>query len=493
MKTTKIVFLEDTFNELKQALKWDDGKEKSAFLLAHSSEWEGSLKLLPSRIIKPQSEDYESRSGGYYKVTKAFVNKVFNEAIEKQMHVVQCHIHPHDPARYSGVDEVQEPKLMRHVAEGIDGIYHASMVFGNSQDTIDSWIYDKEADIVTPVQKITVIGTKGFDIYVPPRSPLAQTRLSGALDRTVRAFGKHAMQKIGLLDVAVAGASALGGPLLEMLARDKINSLMICDLDCIEESNLNRLPGTTMEDIGKPKAQFYADLVTRISPKTAVSAITDSVYEKETQAIFAQADIIFGCLDSGARLSLNRLANANLMPYFDMGASIYIEDNNLSFVGGQVYSIIPGSNICLFCSGSFDHLLSEYLSPEDREREISQGYIKGDDGVPDPSVMYLDSVIAGVGYSQFNKYVTGRGAVFKVHYDETLNKLMASGCMETKCMTCQSEGFLGKGDLVDPMIPQTSMPAIGQNAQAEASTNCPKPQCLINASPKINDVEGRRP
>jgi molybdopterin/thiamine biosynthesis adenylyltransferase len=294
-------------------------------------------------------------------------------------------------------------------------------------------------------------------IFVPDRSRLSNQKLPVSLGRSALAFGEEAMKSIGLLDFAVIGASALGGPIIEFLARDKANSIFLCDFDKIEETNLNRLPGTTPFDIDKLKVDFYAKKIKDISPNVKVYAFQKSFYDTKVQKAISQADVMFGCVDSGARLSMNRLAMANLIPYFDLGAMVVIEDGKLQFVGGQVYDVIPGRHVCLSCSGAFNHLLSEYNSPQKYELDIEQGYVKGDINIPNPSVMYLDSVIAGLGYSEFLKYVLGRREddIYKIHYNEIANKIVSSRCSEAGCIACKDSDFLGKGDKVPLMFPRT--------------------------------------
>ena len=452
----KIAVTQHNFLSLEKGLEWDDGKEKAALMLCHSATYGDSVKLMPHKIIIPKLKDYTTRSAGYYKLKKSFINKVFNEAIELQSDVIGCHIHPGNPGIFSGIDAVDEPRFMRHIAEKIDGIYHGSLVFGNSLNSLDGWFYDRKNDQLVTIEKVLVIGRNKLEIYVPYRKQSRNHDFSPFLGRTVLAFGKEAMSLIGKLDCGVVGASALGGPILEMLARDKVKSIVICDPDCIEESNLNRLPGATPGDIGRPKAEFNAERIKRISPEIEVITFQKSFYEKEVQAALSQTDVIFGCVDSGVRLSINRLALANLIPYFDLGASIEVNDQVLNFAGGQIYNIIPGRNVCLICSGAFDHLLHEYNSSKDIEFEVAQGYIRGDVDESDPSVMYLDNCVAGLGYSEFLKYVLGRrdDEIFKVYYAEISNKLVSSTCSEAGCIACRDGDYLGKGDKVPLMIPR---------------------------------------
>jgi len=454
----KVVFLEHVFEDLKDALKWD-GKEKAVYMLCNSSTSGRRVKLMPCELFVPEESDYVRRSPGYYEIDKPFINKVLNKAIRTHCDFVQVHIHPDDPANFSIIDEEDELKLMRHFAEKIKGIYHGSLVFGNSLDdlSLDGWFYDREDDCLVPIEKVTVVGENRFDIHVPPRSPLYDIELPTCLDRSIKAFGRDAVRKLRMIDFGVVGISALGAPMVEFLARDRVRSLGMCDSDKIEETNLNRLPFATSSDKGKLKVTFYERYAASVSPEMDIIAFPENFYTQSVQRYFSWLDIMFGCVDSGARLSMNRLAMANLIPYFDLGAGIQLGDCGPEFVGGQIYSIIPGRKVCLHCSGAFQDLMSEFLSPGEREREINRGYINEDQTV-NPLVHFLDYTIAGLGYYEMLKYIWGFGKenIFNVHYNGAVGKLQYSTCAMVGCINCQEEGHLGKGDKVQYLTPKKS-------------------------------------
>ena len=467
MKKVKVVFLEDTFEELKKGLEWD-GKERAAHILCHSSSYKDSIKLMPYKIIVPEEEDYVSRSAGHYEVDKPFINKVMNEAISTQSDFIQSHIHPGPgvPGYFSSVDKDDEIELMRHFASKIEGIYHGSLVFGNSLDdlTLDGWFYDRDIDDYIPIEKVIVVGRNRFHIYIPPRSPLHEVGLTPSQDRTIKAFGSDAVRMLRYLDFGVVGVSALGGPTLEFLARDNVNSITVCDFDEIDETNLNRLPGTAPGDVGKPKVEFYEGYLKGINPDLKITGFKNSFYDDDVQMAFSQADIIFGCVDSEARLSINRLALANLTPYFDMGAGIVFEkdengeiEKEIELIGGQVYQTIPGREICLNCTGVFSDLMVNFLSPEDRETQIGLGYIN-DEKIVNPLVHFLDYTIAGLGYQQMLKYLwnIGKEDIFKVGFNGVMNKLLESSCMEAGCINCRSGERLGQGEKIAPFVPLKS-------------------------------------
>ena len=350
---TKITFSEQVFEECKESLKWD-GREKAVWMLCCASKGDSRLKLLPYSVVIPDESDYVSRSAGYYELKKEFITKVMRQAVAKQAHIVQCHIHPKGVLRFSPVDEHYELMLMRHLNEKIDGMHHASIVFSNSTEDLDSWIYDARNDRLCSIEKVVVVGKNKLDVYVPTSRKSEGQKAGENLDRTVMALGASTVEKLGRLDFGVIGASGLGGTMIEFLARDMVRSISICDKDTIDESNLNRMPWATIADIGRKKAEFYTGVVRKISSEVEVISFNNSFYEAHVQAAFSQVDLIFGCLDSGARLSVNRLACANLIPYFDLGAGFEVKEGKPTFIGGQVFSVIPGLSICLSCSGAFD-------------------------------------------------------------------------------------------------------------------------------------------
>jgi|GEM_PF-3729619 len=488
MKRVKITFTGAVFDQLKEAMTWD-GRERAAFLLCHSTTDGHRIKLMPHTVLVPEEEDYNSRSGGHYSLSPPFVEKAVNLAVETQSDLIQGHIHPSGyPGEFSPVDAAEEPKLMAHVADKVNNIMHASLVFGNDLKSLDSWFYDRERDQLIPVEKVLVVGPEKLQVYVPPRSDVQGDQLQPIQVRTAQAFGPEWVRLMGLLDFAVVGVSGLGGLQVEILTREGANSITLCDPDNIDGTNRNRLPYTTSRDEGKPKVDFYGDLAIRIDPDMEVRRFRTSLYDPQAQKAVAQADIVFGCVDSEARLSLNRLACANLIPYFDLGATIQVENGETTFVGGQVYSVIPGREVCLSCSGVFDTLKSRFLSPEEQDRERRQGYLQGQD-TDDPQVMSLDMALVSQAYALMRGYLLGQknGSFFKVHYNEQGPKLTPVRSEPIGCFTCRPDGYLGRGDMVPALVPREKeefkppeLPTNGQMDQVEdqeldtGGDQCPK-------------------
>jgi hypothetical protein len=470
---TKIVFLKSLFDKIKENLRWE-GIEKIVWVLCNFSNFKDQVKLIAHTMIPVEKKDYIRQSAQGFEISKKFINKNMNRAIAEQSHLVQVHIHPVGCDTFSAVDKKYERMLMKHIAESVDNFFHASMVFTNDMKKLDAWVYDREIDELVRVEKVVVVGDDELDIYIPTGSQGSSASLSASkkkrkrwfrksLDRTVRALGNSTVMKLGQLDVGVIGGSALGGPIIEFLARDKVKSISICDMDTISESNLNRLPWATTDDIGVNKAEFYGEVVKKVSPGTKVNVYPRSFYDHDVQAAFSQLDVIFGCVDSGARLSCNRLAEANLIPYFDHGAAIISKNGKKEFHGGQVFKTIPGEGACLNCCGAFEQLQSEFDMPESRDANIQAGYIVGGNKKDlIPLIMPLDYTVAGIGYGLYLKYLSGteNKVPFSIHYDGLKNKIISTEISGDGCIVCSADGYLGKGNKVPIMVPYTKGGAV---------------------------------
>jgi len=452
----KITFTGKTFEELKIGVRFD-GEERFAFILCNRAEHNGNIKLIPQELIFAKPEDYNSVSAGHYQLKNEFVNFVVNKALQQGKDIIQVHSHPFSPGRYSSIDARTELKLMRHISEKIENIYHASMVFAQDLKTLDSWFFDPDTQTLKPTEKVLVIHPDKIEIQSAFKGDdYLQNR--DFQDRTIRAFGQDSLKIFKTLDIGIVGASGTGGPLTEQLVRTGIKKITICDPDGIEASNLNRLQGAGLKDIGKNKAVFYKNYLESLIPDLRIEAISSSFYEIQVQEKFALLDVIFSCVDSGAIHSINRLAMANLIPLFMLNSGIEVEQEKTNFIGGQVYSIFPGTKVCINCLGGFENLLHEYLDQESIEREIRQGYVKGAN-IIQPQVYFLNSMIVALGFWQFLQYALGlQKPALKIYLDALKNKITASTIQDPEgCIICREDSYLGKGNNVSFLIPRKSI------------------------------------
>lgn len=105
--------------------------------------------------------------------------------------------------------------------------------------------------------------------------------------RTEALLGTDAMCKLQNSTVMIVGLGAVGGYVLEALARSGIGKLILVDFDIIEESNINRQILALSSTIGKPKTEVAKERVWQINPDCQV----------ETKEMFVNADTLENLLE----------------------------------------------------------------------------------------------------------------------------------------------------------------------------------------------------
>ena len=98
--------------------------------------------------------------------------------------------------------------------------------------------------------------------------------------------------------VCVVGCGGLGGYVISALARVGVGNLTILDSDSFEESNLNRQLFSRETNIGKPKVEVCADMVSEINSEIIVNALQVKLEEANASEIINGADCVVDCLDN---------------------------------------------------------------------------------------------------------------------------------------------------------------------------------------------------
>ncbi len=108
--------------------------------------------------------------------------------------------------------------------------------------------------------------------------------------------------------VLVAGCGGLGGYVAEFLARTGIGTLLLCDPDRFEESNLNRQRFCTEKTLGRFKAESCRDGILDIASYMDVTAHVVALDESTLPGLLAGTDVVMDCLDSLARKKMLEMA-----------------------------------------------------------------------------------------------------------------------------------------------------------------------------------------
>jgi len=256
--------------------------------------------------------------------------------------------------------------------------------------------------------------------------------------------------------VAVVGAGGIGSIIVEIFARLGVKEIICVDDDVIEISNISRVLGTYIQDAEShiEKVKVLQRHVKAINPKIIYTPVVDTILDPQALGILKRADFIISGTDTySSRVVLNRFAVQYLIPYIDLGFGMETDRNHERIIsaGGKVITYIPG-NWCLHCLNELDQreLQLELMRKEDRERQVTRGYISGVD-IPNPSVIFLNMVVASLGTCEFlNLLVPFKERLNYIFYDMLLTKLWTvKANQDPECPICSPEAeILGRGDLL---------------------------------------------
>lgn len=163
-------------------------------------------------------------------------------------------------------------------------------------------------------------------------------------------LGPESPNILGTTRVAIVGLGGGGSHVTQQLAHLGLSDFLLFDPDHVEDTNLNRMVGATLEDVRLRtlKAEVMQRVITGINPSASVRAIPEA-WQKQAELLRDQ-DVMFGCVDSfSEREQLERAARRYLIPYIDIGMDVCEVEDGFS-IGGQVVLSMPGG-LCLRCYG----------------------------------------------------------------------------------------------------------------------------------------------
>ena len=212
-------------------------------------------------------------------------------------------------------------------------------------------------------------------------------------------------QKLKDAVVMVVGAGAIGNEILKNLALLGVGTILIVDMDRIENSNLSRAVLYRESDEGTLKAEAAARQVMMINPDVKAIAINGSIITDVGTGFFRHVDLVLGGLDNReARLAINQKCWKTNTPWIDGAIEVF---------QGFARVFVPPESACYECTMSETdyHLLNYRKSCSLLTRkDMLEGKV--------PTTPTTASVIAGIQVQE---------AVKIIHGDEALQPLKGSG------------------------------------------------------------------
>jgi hypothetical protein len=173
-----------------------------------------------------------------------------------------------------------------------------------------------------------------------------------------------------------------------------VGHFRLIDPQEIDDSNLNRLVGATVEDIAqeKPKVGIAERMIRGIRPWAEIE-----VAQKEWQLVdhlVKDCHVLFGCVDGyRQRMYLESAARRFELPYIDIGMDVTRLDDGQHAVAGQMIMTLPGRP-CMRCLG--------FLTQQRLEREENN---YGHAGI-NPQVVWTNGTLASLAVGAFVRLLT---------------------------------------------------------------------------------------
>jgi len=341
--------------------------------------WSGTTRRrFILRELRPLAAiDIDSSSPVHLTVRTASFMRVLKDAGAAGLTPGFLHGHPSGYGQFSPTDDDNERALLAAVQNRNGGQSElvSLLVLPNSAVKARRWRTATSVDECTVA--ITGVRVRRFDCSD------SASAINPLLDRQARIFGHEFNQTLAKLRILVVGAGGTRSPLAVMLARAGAKRLAIIDPDTIEATNLHRLHGARMEDVGAAKAQSLARHIEEMGLGVNVLGVRGNIIDPQHRDLLKSADVVFCATDDHAgRMLLNRFAYFYETPVIDMGLAVAKDaSDGRREMTGRVSILYPGAP-CLICRGVVDmrRASEEELlrrDPENYAAQVKEGYVLG--------------------------------------------------------------------------------------------------------------------
>lgn len=442
----RLVIAEHHFLLLQEEITRSCGIEMAAIGFTTASDVAGKVHRGKRRLLKElwiaRPEDYVSRGPIGAVLKPELVIRALGHAQANRFGVVFIHSHPHQAEpEYSEIDAIAETQLRDLFDERAPSQVHLSLLLGSVKAKARVLGAGEPVDV-------QVIGAVCADIT--DSHPLAADESAARYDRQIRALTTKGQGVLRSLRVAIVGLGGTGSVTAQQLAYLGVRNYLLIDPDKIEETNLNRVVGSVLADVGVNKVSVAARMIRAVSTDAEIQEVVGDVCDRNIAEMLTAVDVIYSCTDSsGSRAVLNHLAYQYFVPCIDMGSHIDVQDGKAR-IQGRVTLLSPGQP-CLLCHGNIidsGRVRLELLREENRRRD-PYGIQEVD---AQPAVVSINSSVSSLAVTMMLQIFSGlSGETRALRYDGVDLRVKATIAQrQPRCPVC-ADGQLGVGDLA-PLI-----------------------------------------
>jgi molybdopterin/thiamine biosynthesis adenylyltransferase/proteasome lid subunit RPN8/RPN11 len=395
---------ERLWEELRSAL--NAREESAAIILAGRTEESDRLTFCLNRAIWVPAEAYELRSRTQMRIRSEGWMPALAEAAAGDWQPIFFHTHPAGEPLPSRYDE-EVARELAPVFEARTGRPFCSLILGDpAASPRFTGTFGGDS-----IDRLRVVGDRVHLLAAADRPREGGSSLD-SFDRQIRAFGSDGQKVLRQLRAGVVGGGGTGSAVYEQLVRLGVGEIVVVDDDEVSATNLTRIHGSTMADVGEPKVEVLANSARAIGLGTTVKAHRARITERGAFERLRGCDVVFGCTDDNAgRAILSRLAYYYCAIVIDVGVVISAREDRVSGLDARMSVMTPGTP-CLFCRRRIDpnRLREEQLPEVEREHLANEGYAQGL-ADPDPAVLTYTTMIASYGVDELLQRLFGLGEV----------------------------------------------------------------------------------
>lgn len=340
--------------ELCAHLLRDDDQEDAAFALYKPSAGTQRFTAVLYKVILPEEGDRDVH--GNVMLHPQFFRRVCHLAAAEGAGVVLLHSHLGPGWQGVSPDDVKTELSYAEPAHTVTDLPFVGLTLGTDGTwSARVWEHANGTYERKFAATVRVVGKKLDISYFDRLRP--RPKYKNIYKRTVTVWGEENHARLARLRVGVIGLGSVGSMVAEALARMGIERYVLLDFDEVQEHNLDRLLGATIDDLGQPKAHVAQRQIMRAATAThpEVVPVLHGVTEENGYRHALDCDVLFSCVDRPwPRYVLNQLAYGHLIPVIDGGIRVRFDSSTILFEGAewQTQSVGP-DRPCLQCLGAY--------------------------------------------------------------------------------------------------------------------------------------------
>lgn len=105
-------------------------------------------------------------------------------------------------------------------------------------------------------------------------------------------------ERINVGKVLVVGVGGLGNPCSVYLASAGVGTIVLCDADSVDATNLQRQILFTKKDVGQPKVVVAAARLKELNPSISIETLFEKFTEANADELVRKVDVVVDCTDN---------------------------------------------------------------------------------------------------------------------------------------------------------------------------------------------------